>query len=81
MYDSVVYANQRDFRKAAPAMTDPMLPLPGLSPVGGKKIVAQFDGGLLSSDAGVLVLREVEQRLRVAERMAACIIDPRAHAH
>src|SRR6516165_6454996 len=55
-----------------------MLPLPGLSPVGAKKIIAQFDGGLLSSDAGVLVLREVEQRLRVAERMAACIVDPRA---
>ena len=55
-----------------------MLPLPRLSPVGAKKIIAQFDGGLLSSDAGVLVLREVEQRLRVAERMAACIADPRA---
>ena len=55
-----------------------MLPLPGLSPVGAKKIIAQFDGGLLSSDAGVLVLREVEQRLRVAERVAACIVDPRA---
>jgi len=59
-------------------MTDPMLPLPGLSRVGAKMVVAQFDGGLLSSDAGVLVLREVEQRLRVAECMAACIIDPRA---
>ena len=41
--------------------------LPGLSPVGGKKVVAQFDGGLLSSDAGVLALREIEQRLCVAE--------------
>ena len=78
MYDFVVVANQRDFRKATPAVTNPMLPLPGLSPVGAKKIIAQFDGGLLSSDAGVLVLREVEQRLRVAERMAACIVDPRA---
>ena len=78
MYDLVVVANQRDFRKATPAVTNPMLPLPGLSPVGAKKIIAQFDGGLLSSDAGVLVLREVEQRLRVAERMAACIVDPRA---
>ena len=55
-----------------------MLPLPGLSPIGAKKVIAQFDGGLLSSDAGVLVSREVEQRLRVAERMAACIVDPRA---
>ena len=51
--------------------------LPGLSPVGGKKVVAQFDGGLLSSDAGVLALREIEQRLCVAERLAACIVDPR----
>ena len=59
-------------------MTDSTPMLPGLSPVGGKAIVAQFDGGLLSSDGGVLVLREVEQRLRVASRMAACIADPRA---
>jgi hypothetical protein len=59
-------------------MADFMQMLPGLSLVGRKKIVAQFDGGLLSFDAGVLVLPEVEQRLRVAERMAACIVDPRA---
>ena len=48
-------------------MNDPMLPLPGLSPVSGKAVVAKFDGGLLSSDGGVLALREVEKRLRVAE--------------
>ena len=52
--------------KATPAMYDPMLPLPGLSPVAGKKVVVNFDGGLLSSDGGLLALREVEQRLRVA---------------
>ena len=59
-------------------MNDPMLPLPGLSPVSGKTVVAKFDGGLLSSDGGVLLLREVEQRLRVADRLAACMVDPRA---
>ena len=64
--------------RATPAMSDPMLPLPGLSPVSGKTVVAKFDGGLLSSDGGVLMLREVEQRLRVADRLAACINDPRA---
>ena len=58
-------------------MNDPMLPLPGLSPVSGKTIVAEFDGGLLSSDGGIFVLREVEQRLRVADRVAARIEDPR----
>ena len=59
-------------------MYDPMLPLPGLSPVAGKKVVVNFDGGLLSSDGRLLALREVEQRLRVADRIAACIEDPRA---
>ena len=59
-------------------MNDPKLPLPGLSPVAGKSVVAQFDGGLLSSDGGVLALREVEKRLRVADRFASCIEDPRA---
>src|SRR5664279_4920774 len=59
-------------------MNDPMLPLPGLSPISGKTVIAKFDGGLLSSDGGVLVLREVEQRLRVADRLAACMVDPRA---
>jgi hypothetical protein len=55
-----------------------MLPLPGLSPVSGKRVEVKFDGGLLSSDGGVLALREVEQRLRVADRLAACMVDPRA---
>jgi hypothetical protein len=59
-------------------MIDPMLPLPGLSPVGGKSVVARFNGGLLSSDGGIIALREVEQRLRVAERLAACLEDRRA---
>jgi hypothetical protein len=59
-------------------MNELTLPLPGLSPVAGKSVVAKFDGGLLSSDGGVLALREVEQRLRGADRIAACIKDPRA---
>lgn len=59
-------------------MKDPTLPLPGLSPVWGKPIKVRFDGGMLSSDAGILVLREVEKRLGVAERLAGCIDDPRA---
>jgi hypothetical protein len=51
--------------------------LPGLSPVAGKPIVARFDGGLLSSDGGLLALREIEQRLGIAARVAGCIADPR----
>jgi len=51
--------------------------LPCLSRVGGKPVIARFDGGHLSSDGGLLVLREVERRLDVAGRLAACIMDPR----
>jgi hypothetical protein len=52
-------------------------PLPGLSPVGGKSLVARFDGGRLSSDGGVLALREVERRLGIGDRLAGCLDDPR----
>jgi len=58
-------------------MVDPTLPLPGLSPVAGKEVVARFDGGRLSSDGGLLVVREIERRLGIAERLAACIEDRR----
>jgi hypothetical protein len=51
--------------------------LPGLSPVAGKPMHAAFDGGRLTSDAGVLVLAEVERRLDIAERLARCLADPR----
>ena len=51
--------------------------LPGLSPICGRPIVARFDGAQLSSDGGLLLLREVEQRLGIARRLAGCIVDPR----
>src|SRR3954471_9221753 len=59
-----------------PVKVEPTPPLQGLSPAGGKPIVARFDGGLLSSDGGLLALREVERRLGLAERLAASIDDP-----
>jgi hypothetical protein len=65
------------FPDTMPADIDVTLPLPGLSPVAGKPIIARFDGGALSSDGGLLALREVEARLGVARRLAACIDDPR----
>jgi hypothetical protein len=61
-----------------PAKVESTVSLPGLSPVAGKPIVARFDGGRLSSDGGLLMLREIEQRLGVAARLAGCIVDPRA---
>jgi hypothetical protein len=51
--------------------------LPGLPAVAGKPVHVGFDGGRLTSDAGILLLSAVEQRLRVADRLAACLEDPR----
>jgi hypothetical protein len=46
--------------------------------VAGKPIIARFDGGALSSDGGLLALRDIEKRLGIAKRFAGCIDDPRA---
>ena len=51
--------------------------LPGLSPVQGKAVVARFDGGRLSSEGGLLALREIERRLGLADRLAGCLKDKR----
>ena len=48
-----------------------------LPAVARKKVSIGFDGGMLSSDAGVLLLRGVEQRLSIATRLAACLTDHR----
>lgn len=52
--------------------------LPGLPPVAGKPVHVAFDGGRMTSDAGILLLAAIEQRLGIAERLANCIEDPRA---
>lgn len=52
--------------------------LPGLSPVQGKAVIARFDGGRLSSEGGLLALREIERRLGLSDRLASCLVDPRA---
>lgn len=48
-----------------------------LTPLGRQKIVADFAGGTLTSDAGALLLREVDRRLGLSGRIDAAIADPR----
>ena len=44
----------------------------------GKRVVfAAFDGGEITSDADVLLLREQARRIRLFERMADCFSDRR----
>jgi len=44
---------------------------------GRKDVVADFNGGRITSDAGMLLLREVERGLRLFDRIDALIRDPR----
>src|SRR5690349_16528919 len=59
-------------------MREEALVLSVSSPVADKPVHASFDGGRLTSDAGVLLLADIERRLRLAERLARCIADPRS---
>ena len=51
--------------------------LPGLPAVAGKPVHIGFDGGQMTSDAGILLLSVIERQLGIAERLAACIEDRR----
>jgi Transposase DDE domain group 1 len=51
--------------------------LPGLAAVENKELCARFDGGRLSSDGGVLLLRGIEKRLGLAARLVGCLSDAR----
>jgi len=58
-------------------MTDDSLLPFDLPAVCRKKVTAAFDGGLISSDGGLVLLREAERRLGLAERLAGCLRDRR----
>ena len=55
---------------------DSLLPF-DLPAVRRKKVTAGFDGGLISSDGGVVLLREAERRLRLADTLAGSMRDRR----
>ncbi len=38
----------------------------------GRAVVARFDGGAISSDAGALLLGAADRAIRLTERFAAC---------
>ena len=44
---------------------------------GRRRVVADFDGGPITSDAGALLLRRVEQRLSLFDQVADCFTDHR----
>jgi hypothetical protein len=42
-----------------------------------RRVVAAFDGGAMTSDAGGLLLRQTDRRLNLVARLAACFLDGR----
>jgi hypothetical protein len=47
------------------------------APVEGRQVVAAFDGGAITSDAGALLLGETDRAIRLSERFASCFNDTR----
>src|SRR5437764_11075260 len=45
--------------------------------LGSREVLAHFDGGDITSDAGGLMLREVEQRTGILKKFADCFVDYR----
>ena len=54
--------------------TEETIEFPGFS---RRKIQADFSGGAITSDAGVVLLRSIDQRLGLTERASVVINDPR----
>src|SRR5260370_14159728 len=46
--------------------------------VEGRRVVASFDGGAITSDGGALLLGQTDRAIRLTERIAACFADMRA---
>ena len=50
----------------------------GFAPVEGRKVVAAFDGGTMTSEAGAMLLGATDRQIRMIERFAGCFTDHRA---
>ncbi len=46
-------------------------------PLAKREVLGSFDGGDITSDAGALLLREIETKLRIVDRFAGCFTDHR----
>jgi hypothetical protein len=58
-------------------MTDPITPALQLASIGDKATFLDFDGGRLSSDAGLVLLQDPDEQLGFTRALAAVLSDPR----
>src|ERR1700751_5865088 len=66
----------------APAQGSPMItecnsPYLDFPTLGRRQVLADFDGGAISSDGGALLLRETERLTGIVRQFAACFTDHR----
>ena len=59
-------------------MTECIPPSFAFQQLGNRDVLASFDGGLITSDAGALLLREVDSKFGFLDQFAACFTDHRA---
>ena len=62
--------------QSEPATPRPHAPL-HLASVEGKTVDLDCDGGRLSSDAGVILLKDIDDQLGLTRALAAVLADPR----
>src|SRR5882757_2163204 len=53
----------------------------GFEAVEGRQVVASFDGGAITSDAGALLLGATDRAIGMVDRLASCFVDRRSQAH
>lgn len=61
--------------------TDCNNPTVRFTPLSRREVLAQFDAGAISSDGGMILLREVDRRLNLLDRVNQLIPDPRDPLH
>src|SRR5260370_1637378 len=69
-----------DDSRRAPMQTECIPDIFGFEAVEGRQVVAAFDGGAITSDAGALLLGATDRAIRMVDRLASCLVRPRTQA-
>ena len=52
-----------------------------LDRLNGREVIANFDGGSITSDAGIVLLSELDEKLEITSRFASCFQDHRSSSY
>jgi hypothetical protein len=52
----------------------------GFEAIEGREVIAAFDGGAITSNAGALLLGATDRAIRMVDRLASCFVDRRSQA-